>query len=149
LNEAEAALVLDFCRHGLLESYRDMELFEDSYFQQPRLWRLSLYRHDGEATVLHYRLDGDLIDLVPGTDEAPSWTTDVPLAKCHAALVLGESLTSMYMRINDADFDAATLEQLKQADITDDPLICCLFNDAIGAYQAAQLKRLGYGVVTP
>lgn len=150
LSEADAALVLDFCRHGLLERYRDMELFEDSYFQQPRLWRLSLYRHDGAATVLHYRLDGDLIDLVPspGLDEAPSWTTDVPLAKCHAALVLGESLTSMYMRINDADFDAATLEQLKQADITDDPLIRCLFNDAIGAYQAAQLKRLGYCVDT-
>ena len=44
--------------------------------------------------------------------------------------------------------DAATLEQLKQADITDDPLIRCLFNDAIGAYQAAQLKRLGYCVDT-
>lgn len=148
LSEMDVALVLDFCRHGLLERYRDMELFEDSYFQQPRLWRLSLVGHDGVATVLDYRLDGDLIDLVPRTDEAPSWTTDVPLAKCHAALVLGESLTSMYMRINDADFDAATLEQLKEADITDDPLIRCLFNDAIGAYQAAQLKRLGYCVDT-
>ena len=68
LSEADAALVLDFCRHGLLERYRDMELFEDSYFQQPRLWRLSLYGHDGAATVLHYRLDGDLIDLVPSPD---------------------------------------------------------------------------------
>ena len=149
LSDADAALVLDFCHHGLLARYRDMELAEDSYFQQPRLWRLSLYGHDGAATVLHYRLDGDLIDLVPETAEAPSWTTDVPLAKCHAALVLGESLTSMYLRINDADFDAAILAELKQADITDDPLIRCLFNDAIGAYQAAQLKRLGYASIAP
>ena len=144
LSRDDAALVLDFCREGLLERYRDMELLEDSYFQQPRLWRLSLHGHDGAATVLHYRLHGDLIDLVPDTGEAPSWTTEVPLVKCHAALVLGESLTSMYLRINDAQFDAATLAELEQADIVDDPLIRCLFNDAIGAYQAAQLTRLGY-----
>ncbi len=142
LSADDAALVLDFCRHGLPERYRDMELPEDSYFQQPRLWRLSLYGHDGAATVLHYRTHGDLIDLVPETGEAPGWTTEVPLVKCHAALVLGESLTSMYMRINDGPFDAAARAGLEEADIVDDPLIRCLFNDAIGAYQAAQLKRL-------
>ncbi|STR27967.1 Uncharacterised protein [Janthinobacterium lividum] len=142
LSDADAALVLDFCRHGLLERYRDMELPEDSYFQAPRLWRLSLYGHDGVATVLHYRTHGDLIDLVPETDEVPGWTTEVPLVKCHAALVLGESLTSMYMRINDGPFDAEARAELAEADIVDDPLIRCLFNDAIGAYQAAQLKRL-------
>ena len=142
LNDADAALALDFCRKGLLERYRDMELPEDSYFQQPRLWRLSLYGHDGVATVLHYRTHGDVIDLVPEPDEAPGWTTELPLVKCHAALVLGESLTSMYMRINDGPFDAAARAELEEADIVDDPLIRCLFNDAIGAYQAAQLKRL-------
>ena len=142
LNADDTALVLDFCRHGLLERYRDMELPEDSYFQAPRLWRLSLHGHDGATTVLHYRTHGDLIDLVPDTGEAPDWTTEVPLVKCHAALALGESLTSMYMRINDGPFDAATRAGLEEADIVDDPLIRCLFNDAIGAYQAAQLKRL-------
>jgi hypothetical protein len=39
----------------------------------------------------------------------------------------------MYMRIAGAPADA---------DIVDDPLIRCLFNVAVGAYQAAQLKRL-------
>jgi hypothetical protein len=61
----------------------------------------------------------------------------------YAALELGESLTSMYMRINDARFDADTEADLLEADIIDDPLIRCLFNDAaFGAYQAAQLRRL-------
>lgn len=145
LNAEDTALVLDFCRHGLLERYRDMELSDDSYFQQPRLWRLSLHGHDGAATLLHYRTHGDAIELVElaaETDETPGWTTDVPLVKCHAALVLGESLTSMYMRINDGVFDAATQAELLEADIVDDPLIRCLFNDAIGAYQGAQLQRL-------
>jgi hypothetical protein len=48
----------------------------------------------------------------------------------------------MYMRINDAVFDAGTEADLEAADIVDDPLIRCLFNDVFGAYQAAQLRRL-------
>jgi hypothetical protein len=64
------------------------------------------------------------------------------MAKMYAALELGESLTSMYMRINDARFDAATEADIELADIVDDPLIRCLFNDVFGAYQAAQLRRL-------
>jgi hypothetical protein len=53
----------------------------------------------------------------------------------------------MYMRINDAVFNAATEADLLDADIVDDPLIRCLFNDAaFGAYQAAQLRRLKAGV---
>jgi hypothetical protein len=31
---------------------------------------------------------------------------------------------------------------VQSADLVDDPLIRCLFNDAFGAYQAAQLRRL-------
>lgn len=142
LTAEDTVLVMDFCRHGLLARYRDMELPEESYFCRPRLWRLALYGHDGAATVLHYRIDGDMIELASETDEAPGWSTEVPLVKCHAALVLGESLTSMYMRINDIDFDYATTAALQEADIVDDPLIRTLFNDAIGAYQAAQLRRL-------
>jgi hypothetical protein len=46
------------------------------------------------------------------------------------------------MRINDAVFDADTEEEIQSADIVDDPLIRCLFDDAFGAYQAAQLRRL-------
>jgi hypothetical protein len=48
----------------------------------------------------------------------------------------------MYVRINDMVFDAKTEEEIETADVVDDPLIRCLFNDAFGAYQAAQLRRL-------
>jgi hypothetical protein len=60
----------------------------------------------------------------------------------YAALELGESLTSMYMRINDTVFDADIERELAQADVVDDPLIRCLFGETFGAYQAAQLRRL-------
>ena len=86
-------------------------------------------------------MQGDSIDL---TDAAAplSWVTEIPAAKLYAALELGESLTSMYMRINDLRFDDATEAELATAELVDDPLIRCLFNDAFGAYQAAQLRRL-------
>ena len=140
LSSAQSARVSDYCTFGLLDRYRDMELPEDSYFEQPRIWRLSVFDHDGFETRYHYRMHGDRIDAV---DEAPlSWTTEIPAAKLYAALELGESLTSMYMRINDTRFDAATELDLETAELVDDPLIRCLFNDAFGAYQAAQLRRL-------
>jgi hypothetical protein len=141
LSAAQTARVLDYLGNGLLAKYRAMELPEESFFEQSRVWRLTLYDHLGAATQFCYRVEGDTIAPLEG--EAPlSWTTEVPMAKVYAALELGESLTSMYMRINDAAFDAATEADLATADIVDDPLIRCLFNDVFGAYQAAQLRRL-------
>ena len=132
LTEAQATLVLDFCRSGLLARYEDMELPEDSYFATPCVWQLSIYDHAGEVRQFRYQIHGDVIALSDG-EEAPTWATEIPMAKLYAGLALGESLTSMYMRINGAPPDA---------DIVDDPLIRTLFNDAFAAYQAAQLKRI-------
>ena len=135
--------ILDYCRTGLLDKYRQMELAPpDSYFEQPRVWRLSLYDHAGVATQFHYRVHGDEIAPLADISLPLSWTTEVPESKLYAALELGESLTSMYMRINDHMFDAAIEQQLESAEVVDDPLIRCLFNDVFGAYQAAQLRRL-------
>jgi hypothetical protein len=142
LDAAQAGRVLEYCRSGLLERYRGMELPEDSYFEQPRIWRLSVFDHEGQGTHWHYRVHGDSIEPV-AADAAPlAWTTEIPAAKLYAALELGESLTSMYMRINDVRFHDAVELDLETAELVDDPLIRCLFNDAFGAYQAAQLRRL-------
>ncbi|HEX8404489.1 MAG TPA: MBL fold metallo-hydrolase [Duganella sp.] len=135
LTDAQTALALDYCRSGLIEKYQDMELPPDSYFETPCVWQLSVYDHAGEAQHFRYRIHGDSIVATRDSDgdEAPSWRTEIPIAKLYAGLALGESLTSMYMRISGAP---------PEADIVDDPLIRCLFNDAFGAYQAAQLRRL-------
>jgi L-ascorbate metabolism protein UlaG (beta-lactamase superfamily) len=142
LSAAQTARVMDYLQVGLLEQYREMELPEDSYFQAERLWRLSVYDHASACTQLHYRVHGDTISLVADSGGALSWATEIPISKVYAALELGESLTSMYMRINEATFDAATEADIGDADIVDDPLIRCLFDDAFGAYQAAQLRRI-------
>lgn len=132
LTAEQTAQVLDFCRNGLLARYEDMELPEDSYFATPCVWQLSVYDHAGAVQQFRYQIHGDSIALSDG-DEAPTWSTEIPMAKLYAGLALGESLTSMYMRIAGAPADA---------DIVDDPLIRTLFDDAFAAYQAAQLKRI-------
>jgi len=131
--------VLDFCRTGLVDRYAALD-DESDYFDSPRVWQLSIYDHAGEVTRFRYRLAPGSADPV---DDGPlGWTTDIPAVKLYAALELGESLTSLYMRINDAVFDAATERDVAQADVVEDPLIRCLFSDGFGAYQQAQLRRL-------
>lgn len=142
LTTAQTGRVMDYCNAGLLDRYAELELPEDSYFEKARIWRLSVYDHTGMGTHFHYRLEGDNIARLAEAAPALSWTTEIPIAKLYAALELGESLTSMYMRVNDALFDAATEHDIAAADIVDDPLIRCLSDDVFGAYQAAQLERI-------
>ncbi|WP_026354988.1 MBL fold metallo-hydrolase [Massilia niastensis] len=141
LTAQQHARVMDYCRTGLLEKYGAVEAASE-YFDGVRIWQLSLYDHAGAATRFRYRLEGELASLADDSAAPLGWTTDIPAAKLYAALELGESLTSMYMRINDTVFDADTERELAQADVVDDPLIRCLFSDTFGAYQAAQLRRL-------
>jgi len=141
LTPAQQARVLDYCRLGLPGKYGEVEA-GSAYFDQPRLWRLSVHDHAGGVTQFTYRLDDAGAVVVDENAGALGWATAIPAAKLYAALELGESLTSMYMRINDTVFDAATERALQDVDVVDDPLIRCLFSDTFGAYQAAQLRRL-------
>ena len=143
LTAAQDARVRAWCTGGLAARYGAMEALDDGYFERPRAWRLSVFDHDGVRTDYRFVLDGARARALAIDDPAPlAWCTEIPAAKLYAALELGESLTSMYMRINDMQFDAATEAELEWADIIDDPLIRCLYNDSFGAYQAAQLRRL-------
>jgi len=141
LTAAQRARVDAYCASGLLEEYGEVEAGGD-YFDVPRIWQLSVFDHAGVATQWRYRLAPGGAALLDDSAGPPGWTTELPAAKLYAALELGESLTSMYMRINDTVFDAATERALMDADVVDDPLIRCLFSSTFGAYQAAQLRRL-------
>ncbi|UVW27233.1 MBL fold metallo-hydrolase [Massilia sp. H6] len=143
LTQAQHARVMEYCRVLLPAKYGAVEASSD-YFDEARIWELALFGSTGEVERLRYRLDERGATLV-GVDTGPlGWSTEIPAAKLYAALEHGESLTSMYMRINDTVFDADTEAALAQAevDVVDDPLIRCLFSDTFGAYQAAQLRRL-------
>ena len=146
LTANEMSVVVGYCQTGLLKKYREMDLPDDSFFNKIRIWRLSIYGKAGNRMEFHYRVEGDAIALLDGATAPLAWTTEVPAAKLFAALTQGEALTSMYMRINDTVFDADIEADHEFAEIVDDPLIRCLFNDVFGTYQAAQLRGLG---ITP
>jgi hypothetical protein len=143
LTAAAFARVLDYCRVTLPGKYGDVEAASE-YFDEPRVWQLTIYDHAGLATHLRYRLapGGPAVLLEEDGDAPLGWTTEISATKLYGALEEGESLTTMYLRINDTVFDAATERELADADVVDDPLIRCLFSDTFGAYQAAQLRRL-------
>lgn len=143
LSAPETERVLAFCRAGILEKYCTLEPPDDPYFATPRLWRLSVYDHAGQGTHFHYLVSSDTIEPALPAHAPLAWATEVPLGKLYSALETGESLTSMYMRINDTTFTPDIEAELQEADFLDDPLIRCLFDGAFGAYQREQLKRLG------
>lgn len=142
LTEQQTEEAHEYCRASLLEKYKSLEPAESEYFEKPRHWRLSVYDHTGAVAHFHYRLFNCDIELIAENEKPLSWSTEVPVAKLYAALKSGETLTSMYMRINDMVFDADIETEIQQAEIVDDPLIRCLFNGVFGAYQIDQLKRL-------
>jgi hypothetical protein len=138
----QTEIVFEYCRAGLLSKYRSMDPPKDPYFSQPRIWRLSVYDHEGQVTEFHFNIHGSSIRQCYDFCASISWATEVAGVKLYAALKLGESLTSMYLRINDVVFDSETENQVRTADILEDPLIRCLFSGTFGAYQMAQLQRL-------
>lgn len=142
LSDIQARTVDQYCRQGLLEKYRSMDESMDPYFEKKRIWKLVVYDHQGNAIEYLYRLAGRSIEILSTPAGPVAWLTEVPVSKLYAALEQGESLTSMYMRINDCQFDLEIENEICDADIVEDPLIRCLFTGVFGAYQAAELRRL-------
>lgn len=142
LTSVEREVVRDYCRSGLGDRFRELPPAEEGYFLEPRIWRLSVYDHGGAAEHFNYVVSTGAL-AVAGTDIGrPDWTTEVPAFKLHAALKDGEALTSMYVRLNDAEFPPEIEAKVRSAEITEDPLIRCLFEGHFGAYQRAQLRKL-------
>lgn len=131
LTIAQEQQVLEYCRNGILEKYRTLEESPDPYFEEKRLWVLSIYNHMGQRTDFWYQLEKNQMDLVEASSN-PDWCTEIPMTKLYGALELGESLTSIYLRINGSKFE----------ELIDDPLLRCLYNGVLGGYQKAQMKAL-------
>lgn len=142
LTAEQTQKVYDYCLAGLLDKYLSMDPPADGYFNKNRLWRLTVYDHEGTAAHFYYVVHQNNIRFASEQELPLAWSTEVPIAKLYAALELGESLTSMYMRINDVTFESEIENEIESVDIIEDPLIRCLFNGAFGAYQLAQLKRI-------
>lgn len=125
LSEEQTRRVVDYCTNDLVTRYTAMNTGLSGE------WALKLFDHRGEATVFNYELKDGTARLLK-TEPSSQWITEVPISKVYAALEEGESLSSMYLRMQGMPFD----------EIFEDPLIACLFAEGFVAYQRAQLKRL-------
>ncbi|MCC6137949.1 MAG: MBL fold metallo-hydrolase [Bdellovibrionaceae bacterium] len=142
LSATQEEKIKKYLSWDLIKKYESLEHSHDSYFQKPKFWRLMLYKHDGSASTFNYSLTGNNIKLISENTTHIDWLTEVPIAKLYAALEQGETLTSMYIRINDTLFPPDVEKEILDVEITLDPLIRCLFDGVFGAYQKAQLKRI-------
>lgn len=145
LSEAQRKRVLEYCNHELIEKHNALGPSAEPYFRKTRIWRLSLYDHLGNRQDFHYQLKGGSLLALPGPQFPLAWLTEVPMWKLFSALEQGESLSSMYVRINDSVFEPSIEAEIELADVIEDPLIRSLFHGVFGAYQKEQLRRLQQG----
>jgi Beta-lactamase superfamily domain len=142
LTKKQTDWVFHFCRDELPTKYNVLEFHEESYFQETKIWQLSLHDHQGGRTDFYYQIKKGVMELTSSAAGPTGWLTEIAIFKLHSALTSGESLTSLYMRINDIAFTESTENEIRLADIMEDPLIRCLFNEDFGAYQRHQLTQL-------
>ena len=142
LSEAQTEKVLHYCQSGILKKYCDLQPSDEPYFDKVRLWKLTVYDHQGHPTDFFYNVSNKSIELISAGSEQIGWLTEIPSFKLLSALENGEALTSLYLRINDIQFDSVTERLITSVEIIEDPLVRCLFNGNFGAYQKAQLNRI-------
>lgn len=133
LTLAEQKRVDEFCKSEISTKHQELGPSADPYFVKPRLWELSLFNNQGQKKTYYYRLEEDNLQLLTQAPAQVDWFTEVSEQKLFTALELGESLTSMYLRITCENDDV---------DIIEDPLIRSLFSEGFASYQKAQLKKI-------
>ena len=140
--------VVEYCKNKLITDYRSLSPPESQYFDKPLFWRLRLYEQDGRFKEFNYLLNGSNTEICDVSERVFGWITDLPIYKLFSALNTGESLTSMYMRINDEELHPDIEAKISKIDLTEDPLVRCLFNSSPGSYQREQLRKIKMASIT-
>jgi hypothetical protein len=151
INKDEESSLLEFLQSEIIERYRKLKELEASYFAKARIWELRIFNSDKIPQSFFYSIQGQSMKaLVERRDT--EWLTEICAYKLYQALNSGESLTSLYLRINDEFFSQETEADLTDIDFLQDPLIRCLYEGQAGLYQRHQLlelvpkSRLGWGL---
>jgi hypothetical protein len=143
LSSQACEFVKNYCLQGLSKASLSLVDLEESYFNKKRVWQLNTYNNLGEVIEYFYSVQGTKIDLLKKRPlQKVEWLTEISEARLNSALTAGESLSSLYIRINDICFDAQTEVEIQSADLFHDPLIRCLYEGKVGLYQKAQLKKI-------
>lgn len=138
--------VINYCKIDLIKKYKTLQLVDDGYFNKPQVWQLSLFDHLGCETQLQYQIFKNEIHLVENKINKITWLAEISVFKLYSAVKNAESLSSLYIRINDIRFNDEIEELLQNADLLEDPLIRCLYEGSIATYQKQQLKKIQSGI---
>lgn len=141
ISEAEKQILDIYCSKKILEVYHQLSIRDESYFKDSPNWQLSIFDHEGQAKNYFYQIKSSEMKLIDKPTQI-HWLTEVPALKLYAALTNGESLSSMYVRINDTQFSSNIEKKIQNTDLMEDPLLRCLFEGQFGQYQLAQLLKL-------
>ena len=132
LSDLQKQRIDQFCEIEIMQIFDSLSTSEDPYFSETRHWELALYNHQGEKISFFYEIKSNKLLRCETVPTSISWATEIPMVKLYNALEMGESLTSLYIRINKSKF----------SDLLEDVLLRCLFNGKFASYQKAQLRSL-------
>lgn len=141
LTDEEFKRIQFFCEETLLESYRQLDPERLVFFAKPRVWQLVVWDANGPGRTYLYKVRGGQIESFDQSLKA-DWFTEIPGVKLLGALEKGESLTSIYMRINNLCEVGLEARPEQEKDLFEDPLLRVLFEGKFGTYQQHQLAEL-------
>ena len=146
LTPQQTEFVYEYCKVLLVSTFEKLEPTQDKYFEIPKKWQLTIYDHLGYSKNFLFLVDLNKMRFLESSDPlnkmSLGWRTEVSIAKLFAALELGETLTSMYLRINDQSFDLDIEAKLQELDPLNDPLVRCLFNSNLATYHDVQIQEI-------
>ena len=134
--------VVNYCQTELVKKYQSLQIVDESYFNRIQIWQLSIFDHLGDEIKFFYEIFKTKIIVMKNEPREITWLTEISVFKLYSALKNAESLSSLYVRINDIRFNIETEESLKDVDLLQDPLVRCLYEGSIASYQKAQLKKI-------
>lgn len=117
------------------------DYFERSdFFQTPRTWCLRVIFSTDRQKKFYFRIQGGRFIPIELSTEPQSydWLTEILAVKLWGASVKGESLSSLYLRINDEQ----NVYDENKKDPMEDPLLGLLYGQESFSYQKAQLREL-------
>lgn len=133
--------IAEFCRHDIFERFARFPFDNETYFSTPKIWRLTIYSALGASTDYFYQICQNKLTVTAPT-EFVDWHSEIIDSRLLGALHEGESLSSLYMRINDKPEFLVSDFHFESIDVLWDPLLHILYTGQFGSYQKAQLQKI-------
>lgn len=144
LQEEEKTQVFDFLKNEMPRIYAmlNLEISEQDYFFTRRHYSLKIYDPNFVVKTFYYKLDAGKMQYSEDVLQGVDWHCEISAYKLLCALSRGESLSSIYLRVDSKALGFREDLQGSEADVLQDPLIQVLYTNQFANYQKYQLKNI-------